>query len=145
MANLAQEHKETSSGSFQNDQMVWIVWICVPHERPHAIMTILGSICMPLPDALKYLRMRAIKDIMALVAHCTGGITCSKCKCLGTLEITWPILTCKEWAPKKNNMKQNSERLAQPSVIEAKSHLDWPSRGLSRETPDLSKQACKGK
>ncbi len=40
---------------------------------------------------------------------------------------------------------KNNERLAQPSVIEAKSHIDWPSRGLSRGTPDLSKQACTGK
>ncbi len=29
-------------------------------------------------------------------------------------------------------------------MIEAKSHIDWPSRGLSRGTPDLSKQAYTG-
>ncbi len=33
---------------------------------------------------------------------------------------------------------------AQPSVTEANSHIDWPSKGLSRRTPDLSKQACTG-
>ncbi len=30
-------------------------------------------------------------------------------------------------------------------MIEAKSHIDWPSRGRSCGTPDLSKQACTGK
>ncbi len=33
---------------------------------------------------------------------------------------------------------------AQPSALEAKSHIDWPSWELSRGTPDLGKQACTG-
>ncbi len=61
--------------------------VLVLHERPHGIMTILASICMPLPDALKYLKMRAIKDITALVAHCTGGTTCGKCICVNSANV----------------------------------------------------------
>ncbi len=44
--------------------------VLVPHERPHGIMRILKNPCMLLPKALK---MRAIKDTMALVADSIGG------------------------------------------------------------------------
>ncbi len=44
--------------------------VVVPHERPHGIMRILKNPCMLLPKALK---MRAIKDTMALVADSIGG------------------------------------------------------------------------
>ncbi len=44
--------------------------VLVPHERPHGIMRILENLCMLLPKALK---MRTIKDTMALVADSIGG------------------------------------------------------------------------
>ena len=42
---------------------------------------------------------------------------------------------------KKYKIK-NIELLALPGVIEAKSHGEWSSRGLSRGTPDPYRQAC---
>ncbi len=47
-----------------------ILLVVVPHERPHGIMRILENLCMLLPKALK---MRAIKDTMALVTDSIGG------------------------------------------------------------------------
>ena len=44
--------------------------VVVPHKRPHGIMRILKNLCMLLPKALK---MRAIKDTMALVADSIVG------------------------------------------------------------------------
>ncbi len=44
--------------------------VVVPHERPHGIMRILKNLCMLLPKALK---MRPIKDTVALVASSIGG------------------------------------------------------------------------
>ncbi len=44
--------------------------VVVPYERPHGFMSILKNLCMLLPKALK---MRAIKDTMALVADSIGG------------------------------------------------------------------------
>ncbi len=46
--------------------------VLVPHERPHGIMRLLKNPCMLLPKALK-MKMRAIKDTMALVADSIGG------------------------------------------------------------------------
>ncbi len=46
----------------------------VPHERSHGITTMLENVCMLLPKALK---MRAIKDTMALVADSIGGTKCA--------------------------------------------------------------------
>ena len=38
----------------------------------------------------------------------------------------------------------DSELLAKPGVIKARSHSEWPTRTLSRETPDLNRLACSG-
>ncbi len=38
----------------------------------------------------------------------------------------------------------NDERMAQPSVIEAQSHIEWPSWGVPCGTPDVGKLACPG-
>ena len=42
------------------------------------------------------------------------------------------------------NLKQNSDLLAVPRVVEAKSSSKWPSRGLSCGTPDPDRLACLG-
>ncbi len=55
------------NGQYKSTNRLLVV---VPHERPHGIMSILKNLCMPLPKALK---MRAIKDTMALVADSIGG------------------------------------------------------------------------
>ncbi len=44
--------------------------LLVPHERSHGIMRTLANLCMLLPKVLK---MRAMKDTMALVADSIGG------------------------------------------------------------------------
>ncbi len=48
--------------------------IHVPYERCHGIMRILENLCMLLPKALK---MRAIKDTMALVTDWVVGTKCA--------------------------------------------------------------------
>ncbi len=48
--------------------------VLVPHERFHGIMRILENLYMLLPKALK---MRAIKDTMALVTDSIGGTKCA--------------------------------------------------------------------
>ncbi len=55
------------NGQYKSTNRLLVV---VPHERPHGIMRILKNLCMLLPKALK---MRAIKDTMALVADSIGG------------------------------------------------------------------------
>ena len=40
--------------------------------------------------------------------------------------------------------RKNRQLLAKPGVIEARSHSEWPSRGLSSGTPDLNRLACSG-
>ncbi len=55
------------NGQYKSTNRLLVV---VPHERPHGIMRILKTLCMLLPKALK---MRAIKDTMALVADSSGG------------------------------------------------------------------------
>ncbi len=55
------------NGQYKSTNRLLVV---VPHERPHGIMSILKNLCMLLPKALK---MRAIKDTMALVADSIGG------------------------------------------------------------------------
>ncbi len=63
-------------------------------------MRMLEYFCMLVPKALK---LRAIKDTVALFAHSTGATTVQDVhmgKCLGTFSI--PILPCsidKDWAP----------------------------------------------
>ncbi len=49
-----------------------ILLALVPHETPHGIMKHLEHLCMLL---LKVLKVRAIKDTMALVAHSKKGIS----------------------------------------------------------------------
>ncbi len=56
------------NGQYKSTNRLLVV---VPHVRPHGIMKILKNLCMLLPKALK---MRAIKDTMALVADSIGGI-----------------------------------------------------------------------
>ncbi len=48
--------------------------LLVPNKRAHGIMRILENLCMLLPKALK---MRAIKDTMALVTDSIGGTKCA--------------------------------------------------------------------
>ncbi len=55
------------NGQYKSTNRLLVV---VPHERSHGIMRILKHLCMLLPKAL---RMRAIKDTMALVADSIGG------------------------------------------------------------------------
>ncbi len=55
------------NGQYKSTNRLLVV---VPHERPHGIMRLLKNLCMLLPKALK---MRAIKDTMALVADSIGG------------------------------------------------------------------------
>ncbi len=55
------------NGQYKSTNRLLVV---VPHERSHGIMRILKNLCMLLPKALK---MRAIKDTMALVADSIGG------------------------------------------------------------------------
>ncbi len=50
--------------------------VLVPQERSHGIMRILENSCWLLLKALK-MKMRAIKDTMALVANILGGTKCA--------------------------------------------------------------------
>ncbi len=50
--------------------------VLVPHESSHGITRILKNLCMLLPKALK-MKLRAIKDTMALVANSIGGTKCT--------------------------------------------------------------------
>ena len=41
----------------------------------------------------------------------------------------------------ENDLNSNLALLAEPGMVEAKSHSEWPTKGLSRGTPDPGRQA----
>ncbi len=81
--------------------------VLVPHERPHAIMRILGNLGMLLPKALK---MRAIKDTMALVADSIGGTKCAPAHMLWHLRHLNPALLNRQERGRESERERERER-----------------------------------
>ncbi len=79
----------------------------VPHERPHGIMRTLENPCMLLPKALK---MRTVKDTMALVADSIGGTKCASAQmswhlgCLDPALLNWQGMS-KMWPKHKCDLE----------------------------------------
>ncbi len=93
----------SDNGQYKSTNRLLVV---VPHERPHGIMRILKTLCMLLPKALK---MRAIKDTMALVADSIGGTKGAPAQMSWHLRLLNPALLNRQGMSTYPKMKNGSE------------------------------------